>query len=341
MLRGMLYVELTLKGPSHDLHSGMYGGAVTNPNNALARIIAASCTTRTAGCRSRASTTMCARSARPRPRPGAPSASTRPTFLATAGLRTPVGEKGRTPPRAHLVAPDLRRERDLGRLYRRRCEDRDPGPGQRQALLPPRARPGPGEGAGGPQAVHRAAPAARLQARAAGVRQVACHPRPHQLALSPRRRAAPPCTVFGREPVADRLRRLDPGRRLDAAPPGPRHAVHRLRPRRRPRPQPEREVRAGLLRARHPHPRGTAWPSSRPRERAPRRLRDRHGGRPLPPAPPQRPHRRPRRQPALRCRLLGHGQHHHADLHHPRRPPALAQHARPWRQPPGGCGPAA
>lgn len=39
MLRGLVYVEATLHGPGHDLHSGMYGGAVVNPNNALARIL--------------------------------------------------------------------------------------------------------------------------------------------------------------------------------------------------------------------------------------------------------------------------------------------------------------
>ena len=39
MLRGMLYVELTLHGPSQDLHSGLYGGAVPNPLNALTRIL--------------------------------------------------------------------------------------------------------------------------------------------------------------------------------------------------------------------------------------------------------------------------------------------------------------
>jgi acetylornithine deacetylase/succinyl-diaminopimelate desuccinylase-like protein len=39
MLRGMLYVNLTLYGPSRDLHSGMYGGAVVNPINALTRIL--------------------------------------------------------------------------------------------------------------------------------------------------------------------------------------------------------------------------------------------------------------------------------------------------------------
>ena len=39
MLRGLVYVEVTLHGPSHDLHSGMYGGGVTNPANELARIL--------------------------------------------------------------------------------------------------------------------------------------------------------------------------------------------------------------------------------------------------------------------------------------------------------------
>ena len=38
-LRGLLYVEVTLHGPSHDLHSGLYGGAVLNPINALTRIL--------------------------------------------------------------------------------------------------------------------------------------------------------------------------------------------------------------------------------------------------------------------------------------------------------------
>ena len=39
-LRGLVYLEATLVGPSHDLHSGQYGGAVTNPLNALARVLA-------------------------------------------------------------------------------------------------------------------------------------------------------------------------------------------------------------------------------------------------------------------------------------------------------------
>ncbi|MDB5326476.1 MAG: hypothetical protein JWM57_2045 [Phycisphaerales bacterium] len=39
-LRGLVYQEITVKGPNRDLHSGIYGGAVTNPANALAKLIA-------------------------------------------------------------------------------------------------------------------------------------------------------------------------------------------------------------------------------------------------------------------------------------------------------------
>ncbi len=39
LLRGLLYVEITLYGPSRDLHSGLYGGAVVNPLNELTRVL--------------------------------------------------------------------------------------------------------------------------------------------------------------------------------------------------------------------------------------------------------------------------------------------------------------
>jgi succinyl-diaminopimelate desuccinylase len=40
-LRGIAYFELRFTGPKQDLHSGTFGGAVTNPVNALAGVLAA------------------------------------------------------------------------------------------------------------------------------------------------------------------------------------------------------------------------------------------------------------------------------------------------------------
>ncbi len=39
-LRGMSYVEVSVKGPNRDLHSGVYGGSVDNPVNVLCEMIA-------------------------------------------------------------------------------------------------------------------------------------------------------------------------------------------------------------------------------------------------------------------------------------------------------------
>lgn len=39
-LRGLAYFEIHVTGPSHDLHSGLFGGAVRNPANTLMKLIA-------------------------------------------------------------------------------------------------------------------------------------------------------------------------------------------------------------------------------------------------------------------------------------------------------------
>jgi acetylornithine deacetylase/succinyl-diaminopimelate desuccinylase-like protein len=39
-LRGLVYTEVTLTGPTHDLHSGLYGGTLQNPANALCQLLA-------------------------------------------------------------------------------------------------------------------------------------------------------------------------------------------------------------------------------------------------------------------------------------------------------------
>lgn len=38
-LRGLVYTEITLTGPSHDLHSGLYGGTLANPANVLCALL--------------------------------------------------------------------------------------------------------------------------------------------------------------------------------------------------------------------------------------------------------------------------------------------------------------
>ncbi len=39
-LRGLAYAEIVVTGPDHDLHSGLYGGAVPNPANVLCELVA-------------------------------------------------------------------------------------------------------------------------------------------------------------------------------------------------------------------------------------------------------------------------------------------------------------
>ena len=39
-LRGLTYMEVEVEGPNKDLHSGLFGGAVANPANVLARLVA-------------------------------------------------------------------------------------------------------------------------------------------------------------------------------------------------------------------------------------------------------------------------------------------------------------
>lgn len=93
MLRGLVYAEIVLRGPSHDLHSGMYGGTLRNPINALASLIAS-----LHDRRGRVTLHGFYDRVRPIPRELASLWKSLPfdetDFLATAGMRAGWGEEG-------------------------------------------------------------------------------------------------------------------------------------------------------------------------------------------------------------------------------------------------------
>ncbi len=95
MLRGLVYVEATLHGPSHDLHSGMYGGAVVNPASELTRILG-----QLKDDRSVIQIPHFYDDVRELSAAEAQQWANLPfdeaRFMASAGLKTPVGEAGRS-----------------------------------------------------------------------------------------------------------------------------------------------------------------------------------------------------------------------------------------------------
>ena len=94
-LRGLVHEEITIEGPSIDLHSGMYGGPATNPIKVLARLIANMHDTS-------GKVTIPGFYTGVAPLPKATSAQwkslkfSEKKFLGDVGLKTPAGEKGKS-----------------------------------------------------------------------------------------------------------------------------------------------------------------------------------------------------------------------------------------------------
>jgi acetylornithine deacetylase/succinyl-diaminopimelate desuccinylase-like protein len=93
-LRGLVYAELRVRGPSRDLHSGLYGGSALNPINALTHIL---------GCLHDADGRVAlpgfydgvAETGATQAAEWARLAFDESAFLGEIGLETPVGERGR------------------------------------------------------------------------------------------------------------------------------------------------------------------------------------------------------------------------------------------------------
>ncbi len=131
-LRGIVYLDLEVRGAGHDLHSGVYGGAAPNPIQAIAEI-------------------LCALKDRdghilipgfPRPYPPAQSRGARglgPSAVRRGGVQaqgdgsTGTGWRAGDPAvRASVGPADPGGPRHPRRLHRRRRQDRDPGARHRE-----------------------------------------------------------------------------------------------------------------------------------------------------------------------------------------------------------------
>ena len=141
-LKGLAYFELLVQGANRDLHSGTYGGAVANPLNALATILAS-----LKGADGRIQIPGFYDSVKPladwERKQFAALAFSEKDFQADLARQEPRGRSRLHDARTQVGTAHLRRQRDLRRLCRPRAQDGAPVQGRRQVELPPRSRPGP------------------------------------------------------------------------------------------------------------------------------------------------------------------------------------------------------
>ena len=141
MLRGLALEEVIIKGPSHDLHSGMFGGPVLNPIHVLAKIIADLHDIE-------GKVTLPGFYASVPEIPEDIAEQWRAIdfdeakWLSEIGLTRVGGETGPRNHRADLGAPDLRREWNYRRLHRRGIEDGAAGAGVGEIFLSSRRQAG-------------------------------------------------------------------------------------------------------------------------------------------------------------------------------------------------------
>ena len=125
-LRGLAYFEIIVWGPEPDLHSGLYGGAVHNPAQALAELIAKMHDEKgritLPGFYDSVRTIERSRNA-----PTLPACRTTDAhYLEETGVPALWGEEGLHSPSARVASPDSRSQRIAFWLDGRRLEDRFP-----------------------------------------------------------------------------------------------------------------------------------------------------------------------------------------------------------------------
>ena len=139
-LRGLMYAQIDVTGPFQDVHSGVYGGAIANPANALATIIAA-----LKGPDGRIRIPGFYDDVVPLSEADLAAYAALPFdeehYRAALGVPELVGEAGYTTLERKTGRPTLDVNGILGRLPGLGDEDDHPRPGDRQDQLPARAGP--------------------------------------------------------------------------------------------------------------------------------------------------------------------------------------------------------
>jgi|GEM_PF-2283107 len=133
-LRGLAYFELRVYGPASDLHSGLYGGVVHNPANALAELIARRQRPRHAARLLRQDPPV----ERGRARRAGPPADGREAFPGADRRAGFIWRSWLHPGGTRRCAPHAGCQRHVVRLYRRGVEDGHPGLGDGEDLHAPR-----------------------------------------------------------------------------------------------------------------------------------------------------------------------------------------------------------
>ena len=151
-LRGIAYYELRVTGPNRDLHSGTFGGSVTNPANALARILAAMIDDHGQGPDSRL---LRRRGAAYGPRAaGVRRAAVRRGAVLRRDRRDGGDRRGRLHDRWNAAGPGRRStSAACGAATRAKGQNGAARQGRGQVQFPPGAQPGAGEDHRGPASV--------------------------------------------------------------------------------------------------------------------------------------------------------------------------------------------